>query len=98
MLEVLMSLFHYPKAITTLFLLVFLGLCPGLARAEATVSPDCSFKGIKLQGKVQVVNVFPDIKVQKVNTFSDLKVQWVKTFPDSCGKWQQVDVFPDFKI
>ena len=65
---------------------------------EDRVSSDCTFKGIKLQGKVQVVKSFPDLKIQKVNSFPDLKVQWVKSFPDGCGKWQRVDSFPDFKI
>ena len=58
----------------------------------------CRFKGIHLQGKVQIVNSFPDLKVQRVSAFPDLKVQWVKSFPDKCGKWEQVESFPDFTI
>jgi len=58
----------------------------------------CMFKGIHLQGKVRVVNSFPDLKVQRVSAFPDLKVQWVKSFPDKCGKWERVDSFPDFTI
>jgi hypothetical protein len=60
--------------------------------------PSCSYNGIKLQGKVQVVEAFPDIKVQIVDAFPDIKVQEVTAFPDQCGKWQFVDAFPDFKI
>lgn len=59
---------------------------------------DCTHEGIKLYGKVQVVNSFPDLKVQVVNSFPDLKVQVVNSFPDSCGEWQMVNSFPDFKI
>ena len=66
--------------------------------SDEKVSSACVFKGIKLQGKVQIVNSFPDLKVQRVNSFPDLKVEWVKTFPDKCGKWQRVEAFPDFKI
>jgi hypothetical protein len=66
-------------------------------KSKANIS-DCTFNGIKLYGKVQVVNAFPDIKVQIVNAFPDLKVQVVDAFPDACGKWQMVDAFPDFKI
>ena len=66
--------------------------------AADRVSSDCAFNGIKLQGKVQIVRSFPDLKVQEVNSFPDLKVQWVESFPDGCGKWQRVDSFPDFKI
>lgn len=67
------------------------------------------FKGIRLWGKVRVVNAFPDIKVQVVDAFPDLKVQKVNAFPDSLGKWQfvtsgedftiqYVNAFPDIKI
>lgn len=73
----------------------------GLMSAAAlagNVGKDCTFKGKKLQGKIQVVNSFPDLKVQVVNSFPDLKVQKVNSFPDGCGKWQMVDSFPDLKI
>ncbi len=59
---------------------------------------DCTYKGIKLYGKVQVVTSFPDIKVKVVSSFADLKVENVTSFPDKCGKWQFVTSFPDFKI
>jgi len=59
---------------------------------------DCSFKGIKLYGKVQFVTSFPDIKIQYVTSFPDIKVKWVTSFPDQCGKWQEVTSFPDFKV
>lgn len=61
-------------------------------------SADCTFNGIKLYGKVKVVEQFPDIRVQVVTAFPDLKVKWVEQFPDSCGKWQPVEHFPDFTI
>jgi len=59
---------------------------------------NCEWKGIKLFGKVQFVNSFPDIKVQFVTSFPDIKVEFVSSFPDKCGKWQEVSSFPDFKI
>jgi hypothetical protein len=59
---------------------------------------DCSFKGIKLQGKVKFVTSFPDIKIQYVTSFPDIKVKFVSSFPDACGKWQVVESFPDFKV
>jgi len=62
------------------------------------VGSDCTFKGKKLYGKVQVVTSFPDIKVQVVDSFPDLKVQTVTSFPDSCGKWQDTTSFPDLKV
>jgi hypothetical protein len=68
------------------------------AKSPSKINGDCTFNGIKLYGKVQVVDAFPDIKVQVVDAFPDLKVQVVDVFPDECGKWQFVDVFPDFKV
>lgn len=62
------------------------------------IASDCTYNGIKLFGKVKIVDHFPDIKVQKVDHFEDLSVQFVKNFPNSCGKWQLVDNFPDFTI
>src|SRR6266487_3217108 len=51
------------------------------------VGGDCTLKGKKLYGKVQIVDAFPDLKVQVVDAF-----------PDKCGKWKMVDAFPDVKI
>jgi hypothetical protein len=62
------------------------------------VGRDGYFKGIRLAGKVKVVNSFPDIKVQVVNSFPDLKVKRVDNFPDKIGEWKFVDNFPDFTI
>ena len=53
---------------------------------------------LKIYGKIQIVNSFPDYKVQVVNSFPDLKVQVVNSFPDKPGKWQMVNSFPDYKI
>jgi len=69
-----------------------------LPASAGNVGSGCTYKGIKLQGKVQIVKSFPDIKVQVVGSFPDLKVQKVSSFPDSCGKWQIVKSFPDFKV
>lgn len=62
------------------------------------ISSDCTYNGIKLYGKVKIVDSFPDIKVQKKDAFQDLSVQYVNVFPDTCGKWQIVDDFPDFTV
>ena len=59
---------------------------------------ECSFNGIKLNGKIQFVESFPDLTVQVVESFPDLKVKIVDSFPDDCGEWQIVDSFPDIKI
>jgi len=59
---------------------------------------ECSFNGIKLNGKIQFVESFPDLTVQVVESFPDLKVKIVDSFPDDCGEWQIVDSFPDIKV
>ncbi len=65
---------------------------------ELLSTGDCSFEGIKLYGKVEIVTSFPDIKIQYVDAFPDIRVQFVTAFPDECGKWQKVTSFPDFKV
>lgn len=66
--------------------------------ANSKISSDCSYKGKKLYGKIQVVEQFPDLKIKVVKNFPDLKVKVVTHFPDQCGQWQYVDHFPDLKI
>ena len=68
------------------------------AAADDVVGADCQFEGTPLNGKVQVVTSFPDIKVKVVDSFPDLKVKLVESFPDDCGEWQMVESFPDFTI
>lgn len=63
-----------------------------------SVGSDCTWNGIALKGKVQIVTSFPDVKVQVVTSFPDLKVEQVTSFPDDCGEWEFVTSFPDFKI
>ena len=80
-------------------LAAMLALSVGAGSASAqSVGKDCTFKGHKLWGKIQVVTSSPDIKIQIVNSFPDLKVMNVNSFPDSCGKWQTVTSWPDLKI
>src|SRR5687768_13441102 len=68
------------------------------AGAPKKVSPDCTYGGKKLYGRVQIVSAFPDLRVQAVSAFPDLRVQVVDSFPGSCGRWQIVDSFPDLKV
>jgi hypothetical protein len=66
---------------------------------EKKINPSlCTFRGIRLNGKVKIVTSFPDIKVQVVENFPDLEVKMVENFPDHCGEWQLVDDFPDFTV
>lgn len=64
----------------------------------ASISVDGYCKGIKLCGRVRVVNSFADIKVQVVDAFPDLKVKKVSGFPNKLGEWQFVTSGEDFKI
>jgi hypothetical protein len=59
---------------------------------------DCQYKGIKLYGKVKIVESLPDLKVQVAGAFPDLKVQLVEHFPDECGEWQIVESLADIKV
>ena len=62
------------------------------------ISSNCTYNGIPLYGKAQVVKAFADFKVQRVSAFGDLKVKYVKAFPSNCGEWELVDHFGDFTI
>ena len=68
-----------------------------MTQSQAAVS-DCSFGGVALNGKVQVVESFADFKVKQVSSFPDLKVQKVSSLATDCGQWEFVESFPDFTI
>jgi hypothetical protein len=80
-----------------LFLWQYAMLLAAPAQAQQNFSR-CTYKGIRLSGKVAIVQAIPDLKVQVVNSGQDLNVKFVENFPDECGEWQIVNIFPDFRI
>ena len=68
------------------------------ALASSAVSSNGTFNGIRLAGKVRVVEYNPAIKVQVVTSFPDLKVKVVDHFPSGIGEWQFVEYGEDFTI
>ena len=72
-----------------IFAVVALGFA---AATPPVVGPDCTARGFKLHGRIQVVNAFPDLKVQVVDAFPDTKVQFVTAFPDVKIKF--IESFP----
>ncbi len=97
------------KKLTAIFTVLFLLAMTLPAMAASVVNKDGYYKGIKLCGRVKVVEHFADIKVKVVNAFPDLRVKVVDAFPDDIGEWkfveygedftiQFVDSFPDIKI
>ena len=52
-----------------LLLCLLMALAVSTASAASKINSDGYYKGIRLAGKVQVVEAFPDIKVQVVNAF-----------------------------
>ena len=68
------------------------------ANAQSAVDSQCTAKGIKLYGKVHVVDALADITVQRVSALADLKVKAVDAFPYNCGEWEWVDSLPDFTV
>ncbi|HCB94059.1 MAG TPA: hypothetical protein DEP57_09720 [Selenomonas sp.] len=69
-----------------------------VAMAATTVNADGYYKGIKLCGKVKVVEHFADIKVKVVDSFPDLRVKVVSSFQDDVGEWQFVEYGEDFTV
>lgn len=55
-------------------------------------------KTFNLNGKVKIVESFPDVKVQIVESFPDIEVKIVENFPDDCCKFKIVESFPDVKV
>ena len=69
-------------------------------RSEPIDKDNCTFKGIPLHGRVQVVSSFADFRVEVVNSNPDLYVEVVTHITSSpeCGEWEFVDHNPDFTV
>jgi hypothetical protein len=78
--------------------IAFMQSTAGSAPENIINKKDCTYKDMKLYGKIKFVENFPDIKIKFVENFPDLKVKIVQNFPDKCGEWQIVDNFPDLKV
>ncbi len=86
------------KKLTMMFTVLFLFAMTVPVMAASAISEDGYFNGIKLCGRVKVVEHFPDLKVQIVDSFPDLKVKVVDSFPDDIGEWKFVEYGEDFTI
>lgn len=71
--------------------------CAALAGA-GEIADDCTYNGIPLYGRVQVVEFMADFTLQKVPFRPDLRVQNTVFSPNKCGEWQFVEFMPDFTI
>lgn len=62
------------------------------------IPKDCTFKGKKLLGRVQIVEYGADFKISAVEYGEDLRIQ-AKSYNDSrCGNWYFVENGGDFKV
>ena len=91
------------KDLVKIWIVLFLGIVIpnslSFGQSEDEINEDeCTFNSIKLFGKIQFVESFPDLTVQVVESFPDLKVKIVNSFANDCGEWQIVDSFPDIKV
>jgi len=86
------------KKLTAIFTVLLLLAMTLPAMAASAVNKDGYYKGIKLYGKVKVVEHFADIKVQVVNSFSDDIGEWKFVEYGEDFTVQFVDSFPDIKI
>ena len=63
--------------ITTILILFAINF--SFAQSEDEINEDeCTFNSIKLFGKIQLVESFPDLTVQVVESFPDLKVKKIR--------------------
>lgn len=86
------------KKLTAIFTVLLLFAMTIPAMAASAVNKDGYYKGIKLCGRVKVVEHFADIKVKVVDSFPDLKVKVVDSFPDDIGEWKFVESGEDFTV
>ena len=77
---------------------LFVLLAAWPAHASSAVSEDGYYKGIRLCGRVKIVEYSGDIRVKVVTAFSDLRVKVVDAFPDKIGEWKFVEYGADFTI
>ena len=87
------------KTLGRVWLILLLVLVPfASALASSPINAGGYFNGIKLMGKVRIVEYNPDVKVQVVTSFPDLKVKEVDHFPSEVGEWQFVEYGEDFTV
>ncbi len=86
------------KKLTVIFTVIFLLVMSATSMASSKIDGNGCYNGIKLCGRVKVVEHFGDIKVQVVDVFPDLRVKVVTAFPDEIGKWQFVEHGEDFTV
>ena len=85
------------KILIVLFVGIVISDNLSFGQSEDEINEDeCRFNSIKLFGKIQFVESFPDLTVQVVESFPDLKVKIVDSFPDV--KVKIVESFADIKI
>ena len=75
------------KKIIALFVALLIIAVSVPTMAATVINKDGYYKGIRLNGKVKVVDAFPDIRVKTVDAF-----------PDKIGEWQFVEYGEDFTI
>jgi hypothetical protein len=75
---------------------------PGLAHGRQTgpndVASDCTFRGVKLSGKVRFVEHGEIFSVEFVESNQDVRVQHVANSPGRCGQWRIVENGEDFRV
>ena len=86
------------KRLTAVFMALLIVAITATTMAASAINKDGYYKGIKLCGKVKVVDHFPDIKVKIVDSFPDLRVKTVEHFPNHIGEWQFVEYGEDFTV
>lgn len=80
------------------FIILFILLATVSLNAVGKIEEDCTYKGIRLYGKVRIVYAGENLKVRIANAGEDLRVQTVNAGANSCGKWEFVTFGEDYKI
>ena len=85
-----------------LTLILFACLIGSFASAEVTIDKEnCTItkdgKTFKLQGRVQIVDNYPDITVRLVDGYADIEAKIVENYP-SCCEFCIVENYPDVRV
>lgn len=82
----------------TLFVSLFLLFSPSVY--SQVVDNNCTYKGVKLYGEVEVVTSFADFRVYiSSSRWSNCyPVELVSSLATECHEWEIVNSFPDFTI
>lgn len=82
------------KLFIAFMILLISGICASASGFDRGL---CTFNGVRLSGKVKIVDKDADVKVMIVHDGADLRVK-LNDKSDRCGSWRLVDKGENLKV